>query len=83
MRKNLVNDLLVFDTMVRRIGDDLCGATAMSAGFYRAAIGSMSPKAPTFGVPGLLPWIMEIPVEIPGTRNLIISPHFRPRLLFL
>jgi hypothetical protein len=26
MRKNLVNDLLVFDTTVRRIGDDLYGA---------------------------------------------------------
>jgi len=61
MRKNLVNELLVFDTAVRRIGEslprersecfgyDLCGTTAMSTGFYRAAFGSMSPKAPTFG----------------------------------
>jgi len=31
------------------IGYDLCRATAMRAGFYRAAFGSMSPKAPTFG----------------------------------
>ena len=46
--KNLLDNHRIFDTresLSRErsecIGYDLCGATAMSAGFYRAAFGSM------------------------------------------
>ncbi len=61
MGQDLVYDLLIFDTAVRRIGEslprerserfgyDFDRASAMNTGFYRAAFGSMSPKAPTFG----------------------------------
>jgi hypothetical protein len=33
MGRNLVNDLLIFDTAFRRIGDDLYGTPTVSAGF--------------------------------------------------
>jgi hypothetical protein len=33
MEQDLVNDLLIFDTAVRRIGDYLYGAPIVSAGF--------------------------------------------------
>ncbi len=41
MGQNYIDDLLILYTAVRRIGYDLCRATAMRAGFYRAAFGSM------------------------------------------
>jgi hypothetical protein len=34
MEQDLVNDLLIFDTAVRRIGDDLYGTTATRANFH-------------------------------------------------
>jgi hypothetical protein len=33
MRQNLVNNRLIFDTAVRRIGDDLYGTPSVSTGF--------------------------------------------------
>jgi hypothetical protein len=33
MEQDLVNDLLIFDTAVRRIGDDLFGTPTVSEGF--------------------------------------------------
>jgi len=49
MKQDFVDHHLIFDTAVRRIGDDLDGTPTLRTGFYRAACGSMSPKAPTFG----------------------------------
>ena len=49
MKQDFVDHHLIFDTAVRRIGDDLDGTPTLRTGFYRAAFGSMSPKAPTFG----------------------------------
>ena len=46
MRKNLVNELLVFDT-----GDDLCGTTAMSTGFYIYVEYPFQPLGPGHGRP--------------------------------
>jgi hypothetical protein len=34
MRQNLVNNRLIFDTAVRRIGDDLNGTTATRVNFH-------------------------------------------------
>ncbi len=33
MGQNLVNDRLIFDTAVRRIGDDLYGTPSVSTGY--------------------------------------------------
>jgi len=49
MKQDFVDHHLIFDTAVRRIGGDLDGTSTLRTGFYRAAFGSMSPKAPTFG----------------------------------
>ncbi len=62
MKQDFVDHHLIFDTAVRRIGGDLDGTSTLRTGFYRAAFGSMSPKAPTFGGPRLLPWMACMPV---------------------
>jgi hypothetical protein len=53
MEQDLVNDLLIFDTAVRRIGDYLFGTPTVSEGFNINVntLFNLPLKGPTFGVP--------------------------------
>jgi hypothetical protein len=53
MEQDLVNDLLIFDTAVRRIGDYLYGTPTVSAGFKSMVniLFNRPPKGPNFGLP--------------------------------